>query len=146
MDKSFRKILCPVDFDENSMAALELAIQLAKGSGGLLYLIHVDSGPLSRPVFPTAPGAVPSEEMSRSRLAKIAHERLAGKVRYEVLARFGAPFEVITQAAEEVDADVVVMATHGRTGAARLVLGSVAEHVVRTCSRPVLTVRPNQRI
>ena len=144
MDKYFRRILCPVDFDENSMAALKLATQLAEESGGLLYLIHVDSAPLSRPVFPTAPSAVPSEEASRSRLARIARERLSGKVRYEVLVRFGAPFEVITQTAEEVDADVVVMATHGRTGAARMVLGSVAEHVVRTCTRPVLTVRPNQ--
>ncbi len=72
----------------------------------------------------------------------IAHDRLEGRVRYEVIARIGVPFEVITEVAEALDADVVVMATHGRKGMARMFLGSVAEHVLRGCARPVLTVRP----
>jgi nucleotide-binding universal stress UspA family protein len=67
---------------------------------------------------------------------------LEGNLRYELATRTGKPAETINQAAEDFDVDLIVMATHGRTGVTRLFLGSVAEHVLRASKRPVITIRP----
>ena len=104
--------------------------------------MHVVFIPLISPGFPGEPYPVVSEEPSKLELQKIAREHLDGKVRYELASRSGRPAETINQAAEDLGVDLIVMATHGRTGVTRLFLGSVAEHVVRSSSRPVLTIRP----
>jgi universal stress protein A len=140
--KFFEKILCPIDFDDNSIMALRYARDLAKDSEAILYVMHVVFVPLASPGFPLEPYPVVSEEPSNLELQKIAREHLDGKVRYELASRVGKPAETINQAAEDFDVDLTVMATHGRTGVTRLFLGSVAEHVVRAAKRPVLTIRP----
>jgi universal stress protein A len=140
--KFFKKILCPVDFDENSIAALRYARDLAKDNDAILQVLHVTFVPSVSPGFPLEPYPVVSDEPSDLELQKIAREHLDGKVRYELASRTGKPAETINQAAEDFDADLIVMATHGRTGVTRLFLGSVAEHVVRASRRPVLTIRP----
>ena len=142
MPTLFKKILCPIDFDDNSLAALDSALHLAQESGATLYVMNVVFQPLATPGFPLEPGPVVSEEPSRRALEEVARERLHGKAHYELLIRIGKPAELINQAAEELDVDLIVMATHGRTGVGHLFLGSVAEHVVRTAKRPVLTIRP----
>lgn len=141
MPRLFKKILCPIDFDDNSLAALDSARDLALESDATLYLVNVVFQPLATPGFPLEPRPVISEEPSRLALEKLARERLHGKVRYELLVRIGKPAELINQAAEELDVDLIVMATHGRSGVGHLFLGSVAEHVVRTAKCPVLTIR-----
>jgi nucleotide-binding universal stress UspA family protein len=104
--------------------------------------MHVFFVPLASPGFPLEPYPVVSEEPSKLQLEKIAREHLKGTVRYELATRTGKPAEIINQAAEDFDVDLIVMATHGRTGVPHLFLGSVVEHVVRSSSRPVLTIRP----
>ena len=142
MARFFKKILCPIDFDDNSIAALHYARDLAKEQDATLHVMHVVFIPLISPGFPGEPYPVVSEEPSKLELQKIAREHLDGKVRYELASRSGRPAETINQAAEDLGVDLIVMATHGRTGVTRLFLGSVAEHVVRSSSRPVLTIRP----
>jgi universal stress protein A len=138
----FRKILCPIDFDVNSIAVLQYARDLARQNDATLHVLHVVYLPLGGPHFPLEPYPAVSEDPSKLELEKIAREHLDGRVRYELAARTGKPAEAINQAAEDFDVDLIVMATHGKTGVTRLFLGSVAEDVVRTSKRPVLTIRP----
>lgn len=142
MPKFFKKILSPVDFDENSMAALDYACKLAVENEAVLYVLHAIFIPVTSPGLPLEQYPPVSEGPARAQLDNAAREHLFGKVRYETLARSGKPADVIIKLAEEIDADLIVMATHGRTGITRLLLGSVAEQVVRESPRPVLTMRP----
>jgi len=138
MPKLFKKILCPIQFDDNSIAALDQACELAHESDATLYVMNVVFLPLAA----LEPRPDMSEQPSRHALEKLARERLHGKVRYELLVRTGKPAEIINQIAEQLGVDLIVMATHGRTGVSHLFLGSVAERVIRTAKPPVLTIRP----
>lgn len=140
MPKLFGRILCPVDFDESSMAALDEAARLAAENDAVLFVMHVVFVPLTSPVQ-LEPYVTVSLEPEKLELEKIARTRLAN-VRHQVLVQAGQPAEAINKAAEDLDVDLIVMATHGRTGVARLLLGSVAEHVVRRSQRSVLTMGP----
>lgn len=145
-DLLFRKILCPVDFDENSMAALDLACKLAAQNDAPVCLMHVVPFPLAASEI----GPLPSESLpvwergAQARLEQVARERIPATVRCEVMSRSGQPVEVIVGAEAELGADLVVMATHGRSRSAvgRFFMGSVAERVVRESLCPVLVVPP----
>jgi nucleotide-binding universal stress UspA family protein len=140
----YSKILCPVAFDPNSADALAHAASLAINSGATLYLLHVlQINPL------TAQGAAQgfAEEFydsqvraARARLEQYA-ERMPAGVKRELAVEIGEPCNLIIGAQQRLGADLVVMATHGRRGLKHLVLGSVAERVVRESTAPVLTVR-----
>lgn len=135
----FKKILCPVDFDQNSLLALRLASELAQERKANLYLLHVVAIP------PGPEVALPFARMeaaARTKLERLARQRVNGKARYEVEVMLGDPGVEVLQVAKRLGANLIVMATHGRKGLRRLVLGSVAEHVVREASCPVLTVSP----
>jgi universal stress protein A len=135
----FKRILCPIDFDGNSLEALRMARDLASREQASLYVLHVI--PPTNPTVISAPLiAHRSEEDARTELREIAKKELGGVDHHTVL-RGGHPAKEILSAEEEVEADLVVMATHGRTGVSHLVLGSVAEKVVRESACPVLTVR-----
>jgi len=139
----FRKILCPVDFDDNSLSALDYAVELAQVNGATLYLLHVARTPAPDMDAPIAIGPHPHwEQAAEDRLKEIVSQRLEGKVAHQVIVRGGIPETVIAEVAGELDVDLIVMATHGRTGLAHLILGSVAETVIREASCPVLTVKP----
>ena len=134
----FKKILCAVDFDQNSLKALRLATELASEHQGTLRLIHVVAIP------PGPEVALPFGKMeagARSKLEDLARSRIPGKTRHDVVIMIGDPGACVVQAAKEWHADFVVMATHGRKGLRHLVLGSVAERVIREAPCPVLTVR-----
>jgi universal stress protein A len=148
----FKKILCPIDFDDASIAALQYARDLAKQNDATLYVMHVVYVPVAHPDFPHEPYPVNtrleaeaafSEKPSKRELEKIAERHLEGS-QYELITRSGNPAELIIQTAEDLQVDLIIMATHGRTGLPRLFLGSVAEHVLRASDRPVLTIRPKQ--
>jgi len=135
----FQKVLCPVDFDGNSLKAVRLAKRVAQREEGTVYLLHV--------VVPTDPLVVSAplierrnEADSRTLLKQIVETELAG-VPHETLLHYGSPADETIRAANEVKADLIVMATHARHGISHLVLGSVTEKVVRESSCPVLTVR-----
>jgi universal stress protein A len=138
-----RKVLCPVELDESSLAALEYALDIAERNRATLYLLHVARTPAADMDAPVAIGPHPHwEREAQAWLEKAAGKRLDSKVAYEVIVRGGIPETVILEVAAELDPDLIVMATHGRTGLAHLILGSVAETVVREAACPVLTVKP----
>ena len=137
----FKKILCPVDFDQNSLQALRLASELAQERKATLYLLHVIAMP------PGPEVALPFGKMdaaARTRLEKLARQKVNGKVPCQVEVAMGDPGAEIIQAARRLRANLLVMATHGRKGLRHLVLGSVAEHVIRQAPCPVLAVRPQE--
>lgn len=82
------------------------------------------------------------EATARTKLERLARQRIGGKIRYEVDVMMGDPGVEVLRAAKRWGANLIVMATHGRKGLRHLVLGSVAEQVVRDASCPVLTVSP----
>jgi universal stress protein A len=146
MPKSFHKILCPVDFDNNSMAALEMAAEVAAEVSAPLCLLHVVAIPAHATEMP--PEALKPypvwEKEAKLKLEQLARERVAGAVRCETSTRSGFPAREILGAAKDLGVDLIVMATHGRSRSAveHLFLGSVAEHVVRSSFCPVLVVPP----
>jgi nucleotide-binding universal stress UspA family protein/predicted transcriptional regulator len=135
----FRNILCPVDFDDRSLAALDLASDIARQNDGTLFILHVT--PLVIP-----PAAMPlyadffREEDARGRLGEIARKRLGG-VKRELLTYGGDPAAAILKTEKRIGADLIVMATHARRGFSRFFLGSIAEYVMRDSNCPVMCVR-----
>jgi nucleotide-binding universal stress UspA family protein len=88
----------------------------------------------------TADIAARMAEASRKGLDNVIAKRSGGKIKVEGALREGVAWEEINKVAEAIDADIIVIGTHGRKGLARALLGSVAENVVRTATRPVLTI------
>lgn len=144
MNIAIRKILCPLDFSENSEHALLYARALAQAHGAELLLLHVVELPLSY----LAPDAVlPADILERQREACVQNlTTITAAVRQELphtdwLLEEGNPFPRIIEVARQHAVDLIVMGTHGRTGLAHALVGSVAEKVVRKAPCPVLTVK-----
>ncbi|HLY37386.1 MAG TPA: universal stress protein [Candidatus Binatia bacterium] len=141
----FRRILVPHDFSAHATRALGVAADLARLHRGRLIVLHVVTPFHPVTGFPED-GTVVVPELDvltgeRDRLEALVRRTL-GRVKVPVECRvtIGDPFHRIVDAARHADA--IVMATAGRTGLSRLVIGSVAEKVVRHARVPVLTVRP----
>ncbi len=139
----FGKILCPVDLG-HSFKALDFAIRLAQQNGARLYVLYVAAIPIGATELTSTADKEPFWEVTaRKRLEMMAEEKLVGITDdYELITRSGEPAAGILMAQAEIGADLIVMATHGRTGISHFFLGSVAERVVRESPRPVLTIRP----
>jgi nucleotide-binding universal stress UspA family protein len=134
-----RKILFPTDFSEHSRAAFEVACALARDYRAELLVVHVH-----RPPQVFAPDgialAVPEEPLDlRARLAQVRPADSQVKVEYHLAE--GDPATEILSIAQSRGSDLIVMGTHGSTGLSRLLMGSVAESVLRKAPCPVLTVR-----
>lgn len=141
MSYPFKRILSPVDFDDNSPVALEVAAQIARQNDGTILLLHVVPmmiAPTDMPLYVDLYKG--QEETAREKLGAIAAQRLQG-IKHEILTHVGEPAGAIIKTARHSAADVIVMATHGRRGFSRVVLGSVAEMVLREAPCPVLCVR-----
>jgi len=144
----FNRILVPTDFSPPSAAALEYARILAMTYGSSIWILNVINDPSGESEF-VADGFAPSTGEIRDELLTEARERLACVLSSTDCARYhvhyhaliGLPAHEIVDYASAIHADLIVMGTHGRTGLAHLLMGSVAEHVVRAASCPVLTVR-----
>jgi nucleotide-binding universal stress UspA family protein len=136
----FKRILAPVDFDESSLSALEMAAKLAQNDGTVfvLHIVPVDIDVSGMPQYVDL--IKRQENLDHEKLAAIAKQHLAG-VKWEILDEMGQPADVIAEVATKLAADLIVMVTHGRRGLARLVEGSVAEKVLRKAPCPVLAVR-----
>jgi nucleotide-binding universal stress UspA family protein len=141
MKQLFNKILCPIDFDENSRAALEVACGLARGADATVYLLHVVRVAPSIGGVPLEPYPVTGTDV-RAELEQMVARHAQSNVHFQVLARKGDAAREILRAVGELGVDSVVMATHGRSGVGRFLLGSVAEKVVRESLCPVLTMKP----
>ncbi len=141
----FRKILCPVDLTPNSLVAVEMARDIALKYDGKVYLLHVVRIPAADMDAPVAIGPHPHWMTSaQARLTEFAATVLDGSLPYETIVKGGIPESSITEAVKELSADLVIMASHGRTGLAHLVLGSVAEEMVQVASCPVMVVKPHK--
>jgi nucleotide-binding universal stress UspA family protein len=141
---SFQKILCAVDFSDGARVAMRRAAELAKESGATLTLVHAFQPPISSFSEPVVPPEVYSElekEIDRSLVAWRSEALTAGAPKVETRRPVGAPWDAIVRAAKEGGHDLVVVGTHGRTGLAHVLLGSVAEKIVRHAPCAVLVVR-----
>ena len=143
-----KTILVPVDFSETSEAALEYAVSLAQPLGARLVVMHA----YELPIYGFPDGALLASVEVATRLMNSAQvgldamvSRHRNQARIDTVLRQGVPWEEVAAVAEDVEADLVVIGTHGRRGIARALLGSVAEKILRTSSRPVLTVHPEHR-
>ncbi|WP_338738816.1 universal stress protein [Haloplanus salilacus] len=140
----YETILLPVDGSAGAAAATEHAVDLAKAHGATLHVLYVVDVRMS-PIGTDASHADVMElvEASTERPTADALDRAetAGVEAVEVI-RHGVPSQRIGEYADAEDVDLIVMGTHGRTGVAHVVLGSVADRVVRTADTPVLTVPP----
>jgi nucleotide-binding universal stress UspA family protein len=147
MHLSVSRILVPTDFSEPSIEALELAIELASRFSASVTLLHAQEMPtyvFPDAVMPVTPQVVAElEKSSKDELERIAGRVRAAGIPVNTKTVLGPNDGEICRFAEEMNADLIVMGTHGRTGLRHVLLGSVAEKVVRRAPCPVLTVRPH---
>lgn len=136
----YKKILFATDFSPASETALRTATSLARDSGALLLIAHVEEMPM-----PYAGGEMyfaqpeyPNPEVKKMLEAIIPPD---GTVKYEHRLVMGTAADDIVRVAEEEDVDLIVIGTHGRTGLMRVLMGSVAESVMRLAKCPVLTIK-----
>ncbi|HVW24497.1 MAG TPA: universal stress protein [Polyangiaceae bacterium] len=138
----FKNILVPTDFGESSNAALEIAIDLARKYGATLNVVHTYDVPSY--TYAASASAVdllgPVIEVARRDFDDTMKDIAGRSPNAKGFLRFGVPWQEILGVREEVGADLIVMGTHGRKGAAHALLGSVAEKIVRLSPVPVLTV------
>lgn len=144
---TLKRILVPHDFSETSAAAATYAASLARSFDAQLVFLYVgdESKTELEGVIPTTPGGVVSEAV-RSRLLKTLLPADQETLRPEFYANAGTPASEIVRFAGEHDIDLIVMGTHGRGFVGHVVMGSVAEKVVRTAPCPVLTVRSHTMV
>ena len=137
----FRRILVPTDFTPLSDHALDWAIDLAASVGASVTVMHAYAIPLvafpDGAVVPTPESAARIGEAARTALDAAVEKRRSRGVVLTAVLREGEAWAEIQAVADDIDADLVVLGTHGRHGLARVLLGSVAEHVIRTSHRPV---------
>ena len=139
-----KKILCPIDHSECSYLALKYAISLALKDEAKLYLMHViDLRLYDTELYKFSPYTPNEIDMSnvRTDLMKSLPEGTTDVLEVETIVVKGVPFHEIINAAREINADLIVIGTHGKTGLSHIMMGSVAEKVVRKAPCPVLTVR-----
>jgi nucleotide-binding universal stress UspA family protein len=140
-----KRILAPTDFSDTSLKALEEAADFGKLLGAEVHILHV----CPMLVYALAPDVVPDDpeferrlrEKLAVRLEETAKRLRARGAEIHTLLVDGNPGREIPEVAKERGFDLIVMATHGRTGWSRFTLGSVAERTVRASSVPVLTLR-----
>jgi nucleotide-binding universal stress UspA family protein len=145
-----RRILAPTDFSEHSCRALGYARAFADLWSAELHLLNV----IEPAVFPTEAGLTPmglinldselTTAADRAMEELLKHEELQGNIRISTAVAHGRASSMIIDYATEHGIDLIVIATHGRTGIEHLIFGSTAERVVRESPCPVLTIRPSR--
>jgi nucleotide-binding universal stress UspA family protein len=140
-----KKILFPTDFSHTGDAALAMATALARDTGAKLLIVHAEEPPMAYGGGELYYGRLePAREDLEKMLEAIKPSDPA--VPYEHRLVTGEPAHALTRLAADEDVDMIVMGTHGRTGLSRMVMGSVAEAVVRRAGCPVLTYKqPTQK-
>lgn len=144
---TIRRILCPVDFSESSDHAIHYAVAFATAYQAELHLLHV----IHPPAYGVGADGINIditvqmteyiEKTSRERLHELAEKVRTGYPNTQEQVVAGVPFLEIIRTARALQADLIVIGTHGRTGLAHALIGSVAEKVVRKSPCPVLTVK-----
>ncbi|HEY2893576.1 MAG TPA: universal stress protein [Pirellulales bacterium] len=137
---NWKRILFATDFSPASDAALRYATALARDSGALLLIAHVEEVPtpyLGGEMYFTQP-EYPNPEIKKMLDAVVPPDK---SVRFEHRLVMGIAADDIARLADEEKADLIVIGTHGRTGLSRVLMGSVAESVMRMATCPVLTIK-----
>lgn len=146
-NRAVRRVLAPVDFSEASEAAVQHAREIAFTYGAEIDLLHVVEEPFYPPAYGVDPAAFPTADVV-SNVEKQLGDMAREKIGYEhvmIEARTGDPANEILDYTEGNEVDLIVIATHGRTGLDRMLLGSVAERVLRRAPTPVFIVKPNRK-
>ena len=153
--KNVNKIVCPVDFSEPSDAALRSAVDLAERYSASLLLVHainqIDPTPspsytLTTQVMDQIPQIMGQmTENARKAMQELIDHHVSEGMAADHRVVIGDPAKSIVELADEEQADLIVMATHGRSGIKGLFFGSVAEKVVRSAACPVLTMRYREK-
>ncbi len=142
-----KRILVPTDFSDPAAAALKYGLALAEEFGSTLHLIHVVPEPYVYPwgteisTMPLVDLLTQSEAQAGERLKTLVDDRGAMKGRVKTSTAIGTPVDRILQYIADEGIDLIVMGTHGRGAVGHLLLGSVAERLVRRSPVPVLTVK-----
>ncbi|MBI3417502.1 MAG: universal stress protein [Verrucomicrobia bacterium] len=142
-----KKILVPTDFSETSRQALRYALAFAAQFGAELTLLHVITPPDAYGEYGVVDlaGLVRSlQEASDGELAKLAAAEVPPTVTARTITRSGTPAQEIIATAGENESDLIIVSTHGRTGLKHVLLGSIAENIVRRAPCPVLVVRERE--
>ena len=146
-----KRVLAPTDFSSHSEKAVRFACSLAEQFGAELHLVHVLSeiipagpDPLLMPVMPPQ-FYEESEERAKETLKTLLQPAWGKPASVTTAVRWGSPVEAIVDYSKEQAIDLIVIATHGRTGLSHVLLGSVAERIVREAPCPVLTLRDSHR-
>ncbi len=143
-----QRILVPVDFSENSRPAIQYACALAEQFRAELHVAHViETHALATPQFGMGLDLITYARESKAAAEKSLAEALpsgwsSGRPPVSAILE-GSPIKEIIHYAREQAIDLIVMSTHGRSGLAHVLVGSVAENIVRHAPCPVLTVRPS---
>lgn len=137
---NYKKILFATDFSPASESALKYATSLARDSGALLIIAHVEEMPtpyIGGEMYFTQP-EYPNPEIRKMLEAVVPPDP---SIRYEHRLVMGVASDDIVRLADDEHADLIVIGTHGRTGLKRVLMGSVAESVMRLATCPVLTIK-----
>lgn len=145
MSAEIRRVLCTTDFSAAANKAVRQAVRIAQQLGAEVHLLHA----YPVPSIPSPAGGDFSPQQLTAQLAESAETEMRREVRewnkrqISVVPHVaaGPPADVIVETAKEIGADMIVVGTHGRTGLAHLLIGSVAERVIRTATVPVVTIR-----
>jgi universal stress protein A len=141
---SLKTILCPVDFSEPSLAALDVAVQWAQHFVAELHVLHVMPLQIADLVI-GIPGTLPSDaerhDDAMRALNVVVGNHVPTDIPCQIDVRTGNADEEIIYKSQDKPVDLIILATHGRTGWRHLLLGSVAEQIVRQAKCPVLTVQ-----
>lgn len=132
-----RNVLCPVDFSKSSDAALFFASSLARENGAVLHIVHVYEEPFA---YTDLSSYVPPADMQPAK-DRLEMTRPTSDVSFLQEFIIGNPSDKLVEYADQNHVDLIVMGTHGRSGLNRILMGSVAENVIRRAPCPVMTIR-----
>jgi len=142
-----KKVLVPIDFSESSLKALKYAVAFAGQFGASICLVHVVEPASFLDDVHNVPLAVSDREVANKlhhKLVMLARKEIDPVTPVHPLVCIGKPFDEIVRTAKTFKADLIIIATHGRTGFKRTLLGSTAERVVQYAHCPVLVVRQKE--
>lgn len=138
---NIKRILCPIDFSEYNQSANEYACALAQSTGAMIVYFYAHLSD----VYSTPPKVFDTDEEMQKWTSKLQEFVKPAKdgIDAAYIVEFGIPTERIVHYANHHQIDLIVMSTHGRTGLSRVIMGSVAEAVVRKADCPVLAIKTN---
>lgn len=139
-----KRILCPIDFSEYNIAANEYASMLARSTGARIIYLHTHVPD----IYESPPAYFDAAKETRDLTRKMEEfvKPIGGGIASSYVIEFGLPTDRIVHYANNSEIDLIVMGTHGRRGFSRVLMGSVAEAVVRKANCPVLALKSDTKV